>query len=833
VIHTLKLFVVLMVDAAVGIRSVSAVDVPHPVQAVLTKYCTECHASERHESDVRLDMIVALELPKQLELLNRAQDQLFFGLMPPHDEEQPTAAEKKLLTGWLRSELLKNKASKLDEKLRQPAYGNYVDHSTLFSGESKDRPYTPARRWLVSPQIFMERVNDVFGLTDQARQKEFYGVTNPFVLPDSSGVRDYDISTLDGGHLLVMLNNAQWISQKQIFSAVHSGKDRRNLEFPNSQDRWYPPNALPAFVAIVTKDSAPSDQMLSDAIQAQFHCVLRRQASNAELARYLPLLRATIELGGNAEGLRQMLVSVLLESEFLYRQEFGDGQTDEFGRNKLTPTEAAQAIAYALGDRGPDAKLQQAAGEGRLLVKQDFEREVRRLLADDAWFRGPVDPTLSGKNMQSHVTTHPKLIRFFREFFGYTGALKVFKDEKRSNGYYQNPSRGTAGSPGFLVKEADRIVDWILQRDEDVFRSLLTTDDYFVYHDKDNETGRKIIAEWKEAYEKLKDTDWKTNPEKVIDENLEFIKSKPSVRIIGGKQKREFLRHMYFWSETIGKGRTPFTTPSFAHGYTYNHSPFYNLPPTPHIFRYGSIEEKNFKGLDVVEFWDYPVEQPFKIANRQGLLTHPAWLIAHSGNFQTDPIRRGRWIREKLLAGCVPDIPITVDAQVPEDPHKTFRERVELVTTRGECWKCHQHMNPLGMPFESFDDFGRFRTEESLEHPDSLVAMSQGNVPDIFKTKPVTVSGHLDGTGDASLDGDVTDAFDLIERLAQSARVRQSIIRHAFRFFMGRNELLSDAQTLYDADQAYVNNNGSFKAVVVSLLSSDSFIYRKDVSRIE
>ena len=74
---------------------------------------------------------------------------------------------------------------------------------------------------------------------------------------------------------------------------------------------------------------------------------------------------------------------------------------------------------------------------------------------------------------------------------------------------------------------------------------------------------------------------------------------------------------------------------------------------------------------------DYPVVQPFKLANHKGILTHPAWLIAHSSNFHTDPIRRGRWIQEKLLAGRVPDVPITVDAKVPEDPHMTFRERVE------------------------------------------------------------------------------------------------------------------------------------------------------------
>ena len=63
--------------------------------------------------------------------------------------------------------------------------------------------------------------------------------------------------------------------------------------------------------------------------------------------------------------------------------------------------------------------------------------------------------------------------------------------------------------------------------------------------------------------------------------------------------------------------------------------------------------------------------------------------------------------------------------------------------------------------------------------------------------------------------------------LAKSERVRQSIIRHAFRFYMGRNEMLSDSQTLINADRAYVKSGGSFKAVIVSLLTSDSFMYRK------
>jgi len=813
---------------AVATSTVHAIDPAMP-EVFLDRYCFACHDDLTEEGDVRLDDLEELALDARLDLLNRMQEQVYLGEMPPEKEDQPSTAERQQLLGWLSSELKLHDASTLEDKLRYPNYGNHVDHDLLFSGEITEAPYTPARRWLISPQIFEERVKDVFRLDGRDRNRRFQEITNPMMLPERSGVRDYDNTTLDGGHFLVMLPNADWISRKQIRPARVKKGEIGADEFPDPKDRWTPRMTPPALEAVIMNSSVPSDGDLIAAIQEQFGLVLGREATSEEVGRYLGFTRSAIEAAGNTEGLRQMLVSVLLESEFLYRLEFGAGETDEHGRQVLSPHEAARAISYALGDRGPDPELLEAAAQGRLRTPEDFRREVERLLADEEYYRGPIDPAISGKNMRSHETSHPKLVRFFREFFGYPIAARVFKDIERSDGFYRNPARGTLGTPGFLIKEADRIVDWHLQRDQAVFESLLTTEDYFVYHDKDNETGQQIIAEWTEVYETLKDTNWKTDPEGVVEEYREFLESKKSLRFLGhGKQRREFMRHMYFWGETIGKGRTPFTTPSFAHGYTYDHSTFYNLPPTPHIFRYGGVEGKNFKGLDDVEFWDYPVEQPFKIEHRQGLLTHPAWLIAHSSNFHTDPIKRGRWIREKLLAGRVPDVPITVDAQVPEDPHRTFRERVEAVTHQQECWKCHQHMNPLGFPFEVFDDFGRYRLDEPLESPENLIAKAtKKDGADIYQTKPVSTLGELSGTGDPELDGAVEDPFDLIDRLAKSDRVRQSFIRHAFRFFLGRNEMLSDSQTLIDADRAYLENGGSFEAVVISLLSSDSFIYRK------
>lgn len=782
--------------------------IPPGAQAALNQFCIGCHGEKKQQGKIRFDALATLNPNQRLDLFNKAQAALHFREMPPEDERQPSAAERKALADWVRSEVVRLGGSDLVDKLRYPDYGNAVDHDKLFSGEIKDKPFSPARRWLVNPQIFHERVMDVFQLNPKDRElytkQNFYGVTSPFILPDHSGVRDYDLGVLDGGHLLVMLANAKWISNKQIFAARNGNKAPKDMTFVNPKDRWYPIKTSAAFEAILKSETAPTDQQLVDAIQTQFECVLQRKASDAELKKYLKMARSAVEVGGNVEGLRQVLVAVLLESEFLYRLEFGAGEPDAHGRRMLSPREASYAISYALGDRKPDAELVKAANEGRLKTRDDYRREVVRLLGDDNYYRGQIDKTLNGLQFKSSVTSHPRLVRFFREFFGYPGALKLFKDKNRSDGYYENPDRGSTATPGHLVLEADMIVDWYVKQDKDVFEKLLTTEKFFVAPVDDAVAKMDMLDKF---YDRFKDTEWKTNPKKVTEDNLEYIQKALHYKA-GEKQFKEAMIHATKFRE---KGLRPHPVWSYAFG----------TRLTMWVASY-NIDSFN---------WNYPPEQPFELPNRKGILTHPAWLIAHASNSATDPVRRGRWIREKLLAGRVPDVPITVDAQIPEDPHRTLRERLESVTTKQECWKCHQHMNPLGVAFEMYDDFGRFRTKESLEHPDSLIAKTKTKYgADLYKTKPVQTTGQLSGTGDPKLDGDVKDALDMIDRLAKSERVRQSIIRHAFRFFMGRNEMLSDSQTLIDADRAYVQSGGSFRAVVVSLLTSDSFIYRKNVT---
>jgi hypothetical protein len=66
----------------------------------------------------------------------------------------------------------------------------------------------------------------------------------------------------------------------------------------------------------------------------------------------------------------------------------------------------------------------------------------------------------------------------------------------------------------------------------------------------------------------------------------------------------------------------------------------------------------------------------------------------------------------------------------------------------------------------------------------------------------------------------------MLRKLAASERVEQVFVRHAFRYWMGRNEALGDGPSLRQAHKAYRDSGGSMKALIVALLTSDSFLYR-------
>lgn len=567
----------------------------------------------------------------------------------------------------------------------------------------------------------------------------------------------------------------------------------------------------------------PSDQLLGELMDQLGVRILERPLESNEKAEYVALAKSYIEKLGKLKAIQKIIQTFILTTEFSYRNEFGSGTPDEHGRTMLSPRDASYAIAYALTDQSPDAELVAAANNGKLNTREDYKREVLRLLAqrDKNYI---IDNILEGYNYSDNTTDLPiRKLRFFREFFGYPNAMAVFKDEKRFG------ADRIGDATARLVNEADRLVEYILKNDKNVFEELLTTDKYYLYHDGNNERMQAESDRIKKIYHYFKDKDWKKFKKEDLVKHADFLREvkmrsvdpdKMDARNRQGDTLQLFKLSMESITARMDKGQKDAPPFDFYRGYgydimiAYNVAKFYDIP---------------------LDNWNWSAIQPASVPNRSGILTHPAWLVANAKNTETDPIHRGKWVREKLLAGTVPEVPISVDAVIPEDHNRTLRDRLAGATETKYCWKCHEHMNPLGYIFEAYDDFGRFRVNESLEYPDQLIKKNPdkgtllSDTRDVYKTLPVNATGYLKGTGDEKLDGEVKDAIDLADRLAKSTRVRQSLIRHAFRYFMGRNEYLSDSKTLIDAEKAYIDSNGSFDAVIVSLLTSDSFIYRKPI----
>ena len=718
------------------------------LQMRLNTHCVDCHSADHSEADVKLDDFDALSPAKKERLLNRIEEQVYLGMMPPEQTPQFGVEQSEELLNLVSAGFGDlGVPSTFREKLKAPNYGNYVNHDRLFSGQIHTPAWSPARLWRTSPYVFDNTKSELGGKPKELRQ--------PFIVDDKQGIRDYAaLLFADSAVVNVLMTNAG-----------------------DSADQLIETN--PDFRRLAEETEVPDEVDLSTALQNHFRKVVYREPTDDELQRYLDLFRTSAAESDNAEALRVTLMAIMLHHESVYRIEIGLGETQADGRRMLSPTELAFSIAFALTDRRPDETLLQAVRTNQLNTKSDVRDQVQRILQDVE-----IDKR--------------RILRFFQEFFGYTQAHKVFKDAARSGGF----SYYGENYPNMYERDADFFVMNILDDDRDVFRRLLTSDEYYILN---RQTFRNTVYDFYQQNSKDIDND-----------------------VFPPAKEQELLARLDLrnWKELNDR----YHLHNFNRGFRGNAAAIRQIVKEVRQWKNTDDEQKLLHGMQPLykkypmvydladDEQDFLLPQPYKRPKRAGMLTHPAWLIAHSLNDSTDPIRRGKWVRERLLAGTVPDLPITVDATVPEDHSKTLRERL-VVTEQQECWRCHERMNPLGYAFEIYDDFGRYRIEETL---DKLPAV-KGAHP----TKPVVASSFLQGTGDPDLDGEITDALDMIHRLAESDRVRQSMIRHAFRYFMGRNEMLTDSQTLIAADRAYLESDGSFQALLISLLTSDSFLYRK------
>lgn len=102
--------------------------------------------------------------------------------------------------------------------------------------------------------------------------------------------------------------------------------------------------------------------------------------------------------------------------------------------------------------------------------------------------------------------------------------------------------------------------------------------------------------------------------------------------------------------------------------------------------------------------------------DRRGLLMLGAWLTAQSDAEHSSPIRRGRWLSDRLLCSPVPPPPAGLVVNPLElDDAASVREQLEMHRSDPQCATCHKLLDVLGIGFEAYDGIARPRPEPGID----------------------------------------------------------------------------------------------------------------------
>ena len=745
------------------------------VRAFLDTHCIRCHGKEDPEGEISLHTLSPdPKSPKEIEIWKKIYEQLDSGQMPPRKAKQPSPVDRRHAIASVKS-TLKAGGVKFDElKELSPSRGNWVDHDELFSGKAEGEVGTPSRVWRVSSESyrqFLIRLNVQLSLgldpilfpssSGEAPLKSPWSLAQKWDFTDYSSL--HRISSAEYEHHLL---NCKRVT-KEIVSRIGRSPSFKNLA-----------------AALGAGKSAPPVQ-LDAAVAETFDVLLRLPLGPAELKSQSDNLAKLLQSLDAPLAGEQFLISVLCHPEVLYRIERPDGDVK---RGLMPQRHLARAISFTLTDREPDAVLWQAAVEGKLASAAEVRKHVERILND---------PTIP----------KPRMLGFCQEYFGYTTAPDIAKCTATVNELQSSVGCGfQMGFAAEFVRDTDRLVEWVLESDKDVLRTLLTTRKSFMrgYFPKEYHKRVAALVEQKKRNAERAAKEGKPFDETDFKKNLEKLHGGAKETFQGGVYG--ILRAIYGLPYADPKRWDDFV--SGLHG-----QPI--LIPKP-------------RGPEL-DFDEWLAGKPYDAhpEERMGILTQASWLVSMSSNFDNHAIHRGRWIRERLLGGRILEVPITVNAMLPNEPHHGLRDRMR-VTREESCWKCHKTVDPLGLPFEQFDHIGRYRAAEIVVDKEKTDKDRAKNSLSrrTMTTIPFDTTGAITESGDPKLDGPVKGPFELIEKLARSERVEQVFVRHVFRYFLGRNETLADGPTLVAAHKAYRDSNGSFKALLVSLLSSESFLYR-------
>ena len=193
---------------------------------------------------------------------------------------------------------------------------------------------------------------------------------------------------------------------------------------------------------------------------------------------------------------------------------------------------------------------------------------------------------------------------------------------------------------------------------------------------------------------------------------------------------------------------------------------------------------------------------------RGGLLGQASFLLANSNGEDSHPIKRAVWILDRLLdsppASPPPDVP-DLDAESPDLAKLTLKEQLAVHREKASCANCHQGIDPWGVPLEHFDAIGRWRNEipKHRKRPAKIV--------DASSTLP-------NGTK-------ISGLFELKKYLVDQRRelFARSIVKRLMAFGLGRSLDFGDREAIEQLTSSFMENDFRLESLIVDFVQSESF----------
>jgi len=195
---------------------------------------------------------------------------------------------------------------------------------------------------------------------------------------------------------------------------------------------------------------------------------------------------------------------------------------------------------------------------------------------------------------------------------------------------------------------------------------------------------------------------------------------------------------------------------------------------------------------------------------RGGLLTQASVLMSNSTGEDSHPIKRGVWIRERLLddppAPPPPDVP-NLNRQNSDFASLPVKEQLVAHRENEACARCHRAIDPWGIALEEFDATGLFRKQSRRKDGRRMVTYEI----DAAATLP-------DGSR-------VQGLKELKKYLLSEKRERfaRAVVTRLLTYALGRSLELTDYETVDRLQAELIRSDFQLRKLIHSITASEAF----------